>query len=290
VGVLTVIAFAGCDSSGSDEEPNEMVLHHVLHSRIKGLDPGNMRDVYSITVGSQIFETLYDYHFLKRPYELMPLLAEDMPQVSPDGLVYAIKIKRGVHFQDDGCFPAGKGRELKAEDFVFSIKRIANIKYLSPNWSLFDDRIVGLDEFREYTKACKSETEVDYSRTIEGLIASDDYTIVIKLKKPWPQLTSAALADISTAPVAKEAVDYYGRDIISHPVGTGPYKLNIWRRGSYIELVRNLTFRGELYPSEGEEGDNFLPSTISAYSSKCYVEKPQHFSPRCSFDWQNHFS
>jgi oligopeptide transport system substrate-binding protein len=262
--IAAAIGLCGCGSSAPNEEPNEMVLHHVLGTKIKGLDPGNMRDVYSIMVGSQIFETLYDYHFLKRPYQLIPLLAENMPPqlsakaeagVSPDQLVYTIKIKRGVYFQDDVCFAAGSGRELKAQDFVFSIKRIANIKYLSPNWALFDDRIVGLDEFREYTKGCKNETDVDYSRTVEGLTASDDYTLVIKLKKPWPQLISAALADISTAPVAKEAVDYYGKDIISHPVGTGPFKLNVWRRDSFIELVRNPTFRGELYPSEGEDGD-----------------------------------
>lgn len=253
--IVAAIAICGCGGSAPDEEPNEMVLHHVLHSRIKGLDPGDMRDVYSMMVGSQIFETLYDYHFLKRPYELIPLLAEDMPQVSPDGLTFTIKIKRGVYFQDDVCFPGGRGRELKAGDFVFSIKRIVNIKYLSPSWALFDERIVGLDEFREYTKSCKSEADADYLQPVEGLATSDDYTLVIKLKKPWPQLIGAALADISTVPVAKEAVDYYGKDIISHPVGTGPFKLNVWRRGSYIELGRNPTFRGELYPSEGEEGD-----------------------------------
>lgn len=257
--VIAVIVIAtglcGCGSSASDEEPNEIVLHHVLHSKIRGLDPGRIRDVYSMMVATQIFETLYDYHFLKRPYELIPLLAENMPQVSPDRLVYTIKIKKGVHFQDDVCFPAGSGRELKARDFVFSIKRLANIKCLSPTWSLFDDRIVGLDEFREYTKNCKNEADVDYSRAVEGLTASDDYTLVIKLKKPWPQLISSALADISTSPVAKEAVDYYGKDIISHPIGTGPFKLNVWRRDSYIELVRNPAFRGEIYPAEGEEAD-----------------------------------
>jgi oligopeptide transport system substrate-binding protein len=256
------LIIAGCDGSGPVEEPNEMVLHHVLSAKIKGLDPGNMRDVYSVIVASQMFEPLYQYHFLKRPYELVPLLAEDMPQISDDLLTYTIKIKKGVYFQDDRCFgsppagplPAGKGRELKAEDFVFSLKRIANIKYLSQSWSIFDNKIAGLDEFREYTKTCKSEADVDYSRQVQGLTAPDDYTLIIKLKKPWPQLCMA-LADTATAPVAKEAVDYYGSDIISHPVGTGPFRLNVWRRGSYIELVRNPAFRGELYPSEGEPGD-----------------------------------
>lgn len=253
--VTIILAVIADKVAAQNAEHDEMVLHHILHTKIKMLDPGCVRDVHSITVASQIFETLYDYHFLKRPYELVPLLAEDMPQVSTDRLVYAIKIKKGVRFQDDACFANGKGRELKARDFVFSIKRIANIKYLSPSWSLFDDRIVGLDEFREYTKGCKSEFDVDYLNQVEGLSTPDDYTIVIKLKKPWPQLLAAALADISTAPVAKEAIDYYGKDIINHPVGTGPYKLNVWRRDSYIELVSNPTFRGELYPAEGEASD-----------------------------------
>jgi ABC-type transport system substrate-binding protein len=246
---------AGCDGSRSANDPNEMVLYHVLYTKIKGLDPGDMRDVYSMMVASQMFEQLYQYHFLKRPYEIVPLLADGMPQVSDDMLTYTIKIKRGVYFQDDKCFPNSKGRELKAEDFVYAIKRIANIKYLSPNWSMFDNKIVGLDEFREYTKSCKKLEDVDFSRAVEGLQRPDDYTLVIKLKKPWPQMVATAFADISTSPIAKEAVDFHGKDIMSHPVGTGPYKLGVWNRGSYIELVRNPKFRGELYPSEGEEGD-----------------------------------
>lgn len=117
---------AGCDSSKSEKESDEMVLRHALFTKLKGLDPGNMRDVYSVTVTSQICETLYQYHFLKRPYEIVPLLAEEMPEISDDFLTYAIKIKKGVYFQDDKCFPGGRGRELKAGDFVFAIKRIAN--------------------------------------------------------------------------------------------------------------------------------------------------------------------
>jgi ABC-type transport system substrate-binding protein len=250
-----VFTLAGCGDSPSGKDGEEMVLRHALVTKITGLDPGNQRDVTSIIVRNQIFETLYQYHYLKRPYQLVPLLAEGMPEFSDDGLTCTVRIKKGVYFQDDKCFPGGKGRELKAHDFIYSIKRIANIKYLSQNWSFIDDKIVGLDEFREYTKTCKTEAEVDYSREVEGLQAPDDYTFVVKVKEPWPQLVDNLMADISGAPVAKEAVDLYGKEIISHPVGTGPFMLKQWRRGSYIELVRNPTFRGEAYPSEGEEGD-----------------------------------
>lgn len=253
--IAIVFLLAGCDGKESGQEPNEVVLQIALGTKIKSLDPLSMRSVYSAAVSGEFFETLYQYHFLKRPYELIPLLAEEMPRISENMLTYTIKIKKGVLFQDDKCFPGGKGRELKAQDFVYALKRVANIKNLSENWSLFYDKIIGLDEFREYTKNCKSAEDVDYSREVEGLQTPDDYTLVIKLKRPWPQLVGTALADRVTAPIAKEAVDFYGRDIVSHPVGTGPYKLKEWRRGSYIELVRNENFRGEAYPSEGEPGD-----------------------------------
>jgi len=250
----TLLIIAGCDSSASVSDANEVVLHSALTAKVRGLDPGDIGDTTSSLVASQIFECLYQYHYLKRPYELIPQLADGMPQSSPDGLTYTIKIKKGVYFADDRCFEGAKGRELKASDFVFAWKRIADIKYLSKNWWIFDNKIVGLDEFREYTKSCKRAADVDYSREVEGLAASDDYTLVIKVKKPWPQIIYL-LAHLPTAPIAKEAVDYYGKDIINHPVGTGPFKLKLWHRGSYIELVKNPNFRGEAYPSEGEVGD-----------------------------------
>jgi ABC-type transport system substrate-binding protein len=255
ISLLAILfGISGCSEMPSGEEPNEMVLHHVLYTKVPSLDPGNIRDVYSLMVCSQIVENLYQYHFLKRPYQLVPLLAEDMPQVSSDLLTYTVKIKKGVYFQDDLCFAGGKGRELKTADFVFAYKRIANIKYLSQNWSGLDGKIIGLNEFREYTKTCSKIEDVDYSRAVEGLQTPDNYTLIIKLKKPWPQLIYM-MEDIAFSPIAKEAVDFYGKDITSHPIGTGPYKLKTWRRGSYIELVRNPGFRGELYPSEGEPGD-----------------------------------
>jgi ABC-type transport system substrate-binding protein len=224
-------------------------------TKIRTLDPGNYRDVYSALVIYQICEPLYVYHYLKRPYEMIPLTAESMPDISPDGLVYTIRIKQGVRFQDDPCFEGGRGRELKASDFVYAIKRVANVRYASQNWSLLDDKIIGLNDFRQYTKQFKKELEVDYSRQVEGFKALDDYTLQIRLTRPWPQILETAFTDACTAPIAKEAVDYYGEDIVAHPVGTGPFKLVTWQRSSYIELVRNENWRGQFYPSEGESQD-----------------------------------
>lgn len=252
ISVWTLIA--GCDGSPSRTDSNEMVLYGALAAKVRGLDPGDIGDTTSSSVGSQIFECLYQYHYLKRPYEVIPQLALDMPQVSNDGLTYTIKIKKGVYFTDNVCFENGRGRELKTSDFVFAWKRIADIKYLSKNWWIFDGKIVGLDEFREYTKTCKTAGDVDYSREVEGLRTPDDYTLIVRLKKPWPQIIYL-LSHLPTAPIAKEAADYYGKDIINHPVGTGPFKLSVWHRGSFIELLRNRKFRAEFYPSEAMPAD-----------------------------------
>lgn len=250
---LSLWLAAGCSKMPSGES-DESVFRYSLPAKIKSLDTGNVEDVYGNLVVAQICESLYSYHYLKRPFEVVPELAETLPQISEDKLTYTIPIKRGVYFQDDPCFPDEKGRELKADDFVFAFKRIANVRYISPNWGGFKDRIVGLDAFREYTKQFKNEFEVDYTKEIEGLRALDDYTLQIKLVKPWPQFVDD-LTSVITAPVPKEAVDHYKKDMISHPVGTGPYRLKSWHRGVYLELVKNPTFRQDPYPSEGQVED-----------------------------------
>ncbi|MGD9109565.1 MAG: ABC transporter substrate-binding protein, partial [Phycisphaerales bacterium] len=249
---LLLISCGG--SSSDDSESTGAVLQHQLRAKAQTMDLGNMGDYASHTVGAEIFECLYGYHYLKRPYEIIPVLAAAMPQISKDRLTYKIKIKEGIYFHDDKCFEGGKGREVKVSDFVYSWKRLADIKSRGKMWWLFDNKIVGLDEFREYTKSCKSAEEVDYSREVEGLRATDDYTLVIKLKRPWPQIMYV-LAYLPTAVMAHEAVEYYGKNVGNHPVGTGSFKLKVWNRGSYIEMVRNPRCRFDPYPSEGEPGD-----------------------------------
>ncbi len=86
-------------------------------------DPAQSSTSYSNTIVTAVYDTLYEYKYLKRPYELKPNLATAMPKVSKDGLTYTIKIKPGVHFIDDAAFVNGKGREVHASDFVYSIKR-----------------------------------------------------------------------------------------------------------------------------------------------------------------------
>ncbi|AQT69376.1 Stage 0 sporulation protein KA [Anaerohalosphaera lusitana] len=251
--IAIVLGSSGCGKSGpGDNDEGNVTLKSVLPNKIEGVDPGATSDTYSSKVHSHCYETLYTYHYLKRPYEVVPLVADGMPEISDDGTTYTIKIKKGVLYSDDPCFENGKARELVANDFIFAWKRLANIKFRSKNWWIFDDKIVGLDDFREYTKDAE---EVDYSRPVEGLQAPDDHTLVIRLTKKWPQILYI-LAHQPSAPMPPEAVAYYGDDdLMKHTVGTGPFKLNTWHPGSYVEVVRNENYRHATYPTEGEPQD-----------------------------------
>ncbi|MFH0807903.1 MAG: ABC transporter substrate-binding protein [Elusimicrobiota bacterium] len=245
--VLLFFIFTGCGKKIITEN----TIRLPMPTDIKGFDPAYSEDLYSNTAMSQIYEPLMQYAYLERPYKVEPCLAESMPEISADGLIYTFKIKKGVVFQDDSCFKEtnGKGRELTADDFIYSFKRIADVKNRSTGWWVFDNKIEGLNEFRE-----KSKTSTDYSREISGLKAVDKYTLKVKLLKPYPQFLYI-LTMTYTAAVPQEAVNFYAQEFINHPVGTGPYKLDHWTRNSEIVFIKNPAYRKEYYPSKGEEND-----------------------------------
>ena len=238
--------------AGADNEPME--LHIPLPMEIKGFDPSQANDLYSHIALAQIYEPLYQYAYLERPYRAEPLLAEEMPVISPDRLTYTIKIRKGIRFQDDPCFKStnGKGRELTAQDVIFSFKRIADKRVNSNGWWIFRDRITGLDEFREKSGEAKGMTI--YGESVDGLTAPDARTLVIRLKKPYPQLLYI-LTMSYTCIIPREAVEFYGEEFLNHPVGTGPFRLKKAVRGSKIVYVRNPSFRGASYPVKGEPED-----------------------------------
>ena len=218
------------------------VIRHVFPAGEEGFDPQAAHDLYSGSVEQAIFETLYSYDYLARPAKLVPLTAESLPVVTDNGLTYTIKVKKGIYFTPDPAFK-GEKRELTADDYIFSLKRLADPKIRSPWTWLVDGKIVGLDE--QAAKA-KEMGSFDYAAKIPGLEAVDRYTLRIKLKQPDYNLPYV-LAHEPTSAVAREVVAAYadeGGRIMSNPVGTGPYKLVKWVRSSKIFLEANPDYRG----------------------------------------------
>ncbi len=250
VGILAIaVASSACTRTKKDA-PGTVNLS--VQAKIKGLDPIFTDDLYSANEVGRAYEGLLGYHYLKRPYTLIPSLAEAMPEISKDGLTYTFKIKKGVLFHDDPSFKdtQGKGRELTVEDFIYSFKRLADPKLLSTGWWVFDGKIVGLDEWRE--KA--TQGKADYAEAVAGLKAVDPYTLQIKLKSRSAQFLYY-LAMPFTFAVPREAVEHYGKEFQNHAVGTGAFRLEDFNGNSKITWVKNPTYRKEVYPADGESDD-----------------------------------
>ena len=239
----TLLIFSACSKK---QDPKERVINVTAPSDIKGFDPMMASDVGSAAQIAKVYEGLLTYHWLKVPFELIPNLAEEMPAISKDGMTYTFKIKKGVFFQDDAAFPEGKGRELEAEDFVYSFKRHADAKNQSTGWWLFDGKIKGLNDWRAKNEKLPA---ANYDEVVEGLKALDKYTLQITLAKVFPQFMYTMAMPFSYV-VAKEAVNKYGKEFINHPVGTGPYVLPVFDQGKHIVFTKNPTFREKFYPSD----------------------------------------
>jgi oligopeptide transport system substrate-binding protein len=236
--------------SCSGEVKEEKTLNRYIVAKLTPFDPAKVGDEYTNTVMGDMYEALFSYKYTADTYQLEPVIAESMPEVSEDGLVYTIKLRKDAFFYDPlgEVFPENKGRAVNAHDFVFSIKRLADPANEAGGWWLYEGRIKGLDEW--------AEAGSDYSKEVEGFKALDDYTIQMTLNSPYPQILYT-LAMGYTYPVAKEVIDYYGaEDFANYPIGTGTYYYDHMESipGSQHILLANPTWHGKKFPAASEAG------------------------------------
>jgi len=244
--LLIALSVAACRPGGdSGAEAVLKTYRHALDGSPGSLDPARASSVYAKFLAVNLYDTLYRYRYLARPYQLAPNLAEGLPEVSADGLVYTIRLKRGVRFGDDPVFPGGRGREVTALDFVYSIKRHFDPAALAQGAWLWAGRIRGLDEWKA--------AGADYAAEVAGLRALDTHTVRIELTAPYPQFPHT-LAQGYAAVVPREAVDHYGPEFSSHPVGSGPFRL-LSIDSARALLERNPEFRREPLDLQAEGWD-----------------------------------
>jgi ABC-type transport system substrate-binding protein len=177
-------------------------------------------------------------------------------------------------------FPLAGTRELLAEDFVYEIKRLAHPRIVSPIFGHMAEYIEGLKALGDQLKAddalLKKERKAKGLSTasadlpwldlrkvdVSGVKVLDSHRYQIRIKGKYPQFVYW-LAMPFFAPIAWEADAFYSQPGFAAknltldwwPVGTGPYMLTENDPNSRMVLTRNPNYRGEKYPSEGEEGD-----------------------------------
>ena len=289
--LICLLFLAGCDGAWNDPYGESgrrgMTLYSSFSERPKHLDPVQSYTEDEAKFTQQVYEPLLQYHYLKRPYELIPLTAMEVPKAREiEGgqyTVYDIRIRPGVMYQPHPAFvaenhsldrkkveslkspyqlPVGT-RELVADDYIYQIKRLAHPRLHSPIGGHMNDYIVGLAEFGKTLKAADKGEWLDLREfPLAGVERLDSHSFRIKVRGSYPQFVYW-LAMPFFAPVPWEAEKFFSQPGMAEknfsldwwPVGTGAYMLTENNPNSRMVLERNPNYRGEPYPSQGEPGD-----------------------------------
>jgi ABC-type transport system substrate-binding protein len=250
--VLAALMGCGDDPGSGSETAETKIFYDQRQSAHKSLDPPRQFDQASSEIIMNVYDTLLEYHYLARPYRLAPNLVSELPERKPDGKTYLFRLRRGVRFHDDPCFEGGVGRELVADDALYSIKRFADANVNVQSWVLLAGYVAGLDEFREKTRELGPGADYD-ALPVAGLRKLDSHSFEIEFTQDTP-LVLFPFAMTSLSMVPREAVEKYGDEFASHPVGTGPFTIKQYSRRGVMILARNPSYHGT-YPSDGAPDD-----------------------------------
>src|SRR5438094_4308935 len=174
-------------------------------------DPYDANDTLSQAMAKSFYEGLYGFD---KDMKMIPVLAESY-EVSKDGLVYTIKLKKGIKFHD--------GTDFKADAVKVNLDRVTNPENHLKRYGLYNNNI--------------AKTEV-----------VDDYTARITLKTAFSPFI-AQLAHPSTVMISPAALKQYGhKDIAFHPVGTGPFKFVEWKATDHLKVAKFDGYWRKGYP------------------------------------------
>ena len=210
---IFLILITSC-SSGRFENDGRTVFRYNESAGITSLDPAFARDQSNIWAVNQLFNGLVQ---LDENLKVKPCIAKSW-EISTDGLQYTFHLRDDVFFNPDIAFGQSKGRKAVAADFVYSFNRLIDSKLASPGAWVLD-------------KVKKENGFIPF-------IAIDDSTLVISLKDPFPPFLGLLSMQYCSV-VPHEAIEKYGADFRKHPVGTGPFKLGMWKEGVKLVMLKN---------------------------------------------------
>lgn len=196
---LSFLVLAGLFAGGVSAQ----TLNVQIPSDLRSSQPGVNRDSTADMIVAHMVEGLVA---LDDVGSVKPLLAERVEE-SEDGLTYTFPLRKDVKFHN--------GESLTAEDVIWS-------------WKHYMDPDVGW--------RCRSEFAGKNGTKVSDVSAPDPMTVKFVLEKPNPMfLSTLARQDCGMTGILNRAsVNADGS--WNKPVGTGPFELGAWSKGSYVEL------------------------------------------------------
>src|SRR4051812_31248808 len=91
--LMGATAPALAQNTSANPPPPEKVFRYAFPIAETGMDPAQLSDLYSRILTANIFDALYGYDYLARPAKIRPVLAQGMPEISPDFKTYTIRLR-----------------------------------------------------------------------------------------------------------------------------------------------------------------------------------------------------
>lgn len=204
IGMLLI----SCNTSNKQE--GKTVFRYNSENSITSLDPAFASSQDNIWAVNQVFNGLVQLNEQLVP---MPSIAKSW-NIDSTGKIYTFTLRNDVYFHNNSCFQETE-RNVTANDFVYSFKRIINPLTASPGAWIFNDKIQP-----------------------NGFRALDDSTFQIALIQPFaPFLGMLSMPYCAVVP--EEAIEHYGKSFAQNPVGTGPFKIFLWEKDVSLVLHKN---------------------------------------------------
>jgi peptide/nickel transport system substrate-binding protein len=174
---------------------------------ITSLDPAFSRTFENLWAVNQLFEGLVQ---LDSGMNIQPAIAKSWT-ISEDGRIYTFKLRDDVYFHGIGGF---EKRRVGAGDFKYSFERLIDEALASPGSWVFSN----VQE--------------------NGFNVVDDLTFQIELIEPFPPFLGILSMKYCSV-VPKEAIEKFGNDFRSNPIGTGPFMFKFWEENQLLTMVKN---------------------------------------------------
>lgn len=232
-----LILITSCTPNSTHSESE--VFRYNEAAGITSLDPAFSRNQANIWATNQIFNSLVQ---MDEDLKVNPCIAKRW-DILDSGLTYIFHLRTDVLFHDNPCFDKPEQRRVRAEDFLYSFKRLISDKLAAPgNWVF---------------------------KKVKTFEVANDSTFIIHLSTPFsPFLGILSMKYCSVIP--QEAVEYYGQSFRKNPVGTGPFYLKMWAENEKLVLRKNKQYfevesNGDSLPYMEAVAITFIPDKQSAF-------------------------
>jgi len=200
------------------------ILHDYNGGDLDGFDPQSNTNLLLFNACRQIYSNLVTVGY--KDFTIMPDAAKSW-DTSTDGKTITFHLRNDIYFSDK--------TKLTANDVKFTFERC-----FDPNGPAYTSGV--LDYYLTPVKIVGGQAKADgKASTVSGIKVLDDYTISFTLEQPFAPFIQI-LAIPAFGILSEKAVTKMGDTYFAHPVGSGPFYVKEWQRGSHILYAANLKY------------------------------------------------